>query len=117
MWPGYREPWPWGTVYAAHFLIEAQNAGHAVPEELRTSVLGYVRGLLNVSSDDRETLETQAYACYVLALAGKPERAVMSRLSEVVNAPRPMGMGSPGKPGSISPPPGWRRDGAIWRKD
>ena len=25
MWPAYREPWPWGSVYAAHFLIEAQN--------------------------------------------------------------------------------------------
>jgi uncharacterized protein YfaS (alpha-2-macroglobulin family) len=92
MWPGYNEPWPWGTVYAAHFLIEAHNAGHVVPEELRKSVLGYVRGLLNVSSDESETLETQAYACYVLALAGKPERAVMSRLSEIVNAPRSDGI-------------------------
>lgn len=97
MWPGYREPWPWGTVYAAHFLIEAQKAGHAVPEELRNSVLGYVRGLLNASSDDSETLETQAYACYVLALAGKPERAVMSRLSEVVSAPRLNGDGISGQ--------------------
>lgn len=88
MWPGYRDPWPWGTVYAAHFLIEAQNAGHPVPEEFRKNVLGYVRGLLNASSDDPEMLETQAYACYVVALSGKPERAVMSRLSEVVKTPR-----------------------------
>lgn len=97
MWPGYNEPWQWGTVYAAHFLIEAQNAGHAVPEEFRKSVLAYVRGLLNSSSDDPEMLETQAYACYVLALAGKPERAVMSRLAEVINAPRPDGVAIPGQ--------------------
>jgi uncharacterized protein YfaS (alpha-2-macroglobulin family) len=91
MWPAYREAWPWGTVYAAHFLIEAQNAGHPVPDEFRKSVLGYVHGLLNVSSDDGEMLETQAYACYVLALAGKPDRAAMNRLSEIVKSPRPEG--------------------------
>jgi uncharacterized protein YfaS (alpha-2-macroglobulin family) len=92
MWPAYREPWPWGTVYAAHFLIEARSAGHPVPDEFRKSVLGYVRGLLNASSDDREVLETQAYACYVLALAGTPDRAAMSRLSEIVKSPRPDGI-------------------------
>ncbi|HEY2585887.1 MAG TPA: MG2 domain-containing protein [Tepidisphaeraceae bacterium] len=91
MWPAYREPWPWGTVYAAHFLIEAQNAGHPVPEEFRKSVLGYVHGLLNVSSDESEMLETQTYACYVLALAGQPDRSAMSRLAEIVRSPRPVG--------------------------
>jgi uncharacterized protein YfaS (alpha-2-macroglobulin family) len=92
MWPAYRDPWPWGSVYAAHFLIEAQTAGHPVPEEFRKQLLAYVRNLLNQSSDDPQMLETQAYACYVLALAGKPERQVMSRLTEVVNTPRPDGM-------------------------
>ena len=96
MWPAYRDPWPWGSVYAAHFLIEAQNAGHAVPQEFRGGLLAYLRGLLNVSSDDPDMLETQAYACQVLALAGNPERAVMSRLSEVINAPRPDGVALPG---------------------
>jgi uncharacterized protein YfaS (alpha-2-macroglobulin family) len=97
MWPAYRDPWPWGSVYAAHFLVEAQAAGHAVPEEFRRQLLGYVRNLLSQSSDDAETLETQAYACYVLALAGKPERAAMSRLSEVVNTARPDGVALPGQ--------------------
>ncbi|HSU68197.1 MAG TPA: hypothetical protein VLJ39_15065, partial [Tepidisphaeraceae bacterium] len=82
---------------AAHFLIEAQNAGHPVPEEFRKQLLGYVRSLLNQSSDNPDVLETQAYACYVLALAGKPERAVMSRLAEVVNTPRPDGVVLPGQ--------------------
>jgi hypothetical protein len=91
MWPAYRDPWPWGTVYAAHFLIEAQTAGHPVPEEFRKQVLSYVRGLLNQSSDQPETVEIQAYACYVLALAGKPERPAMSRLSEIV---KPSGSGA-----------------------
>jgi uncharacterized protein YfaS (alpha-2-macroglobulin family) len=97
MWPAYREPWPWGSVYAAHFLIEAESAGHPVPEEFKKSLLGYVRNLLNASSDDPSILETQAYACYVLAMAGKPERAVMSRLTEIVNAPRTDGVVLPGQ--------------------
>jgi uncharacterized protein YfaS (alpha-2-macroglobulin family) len=88
MWPGYREPWPWGSVYAAHFLIEAAKAGQDVPQEFRRQLLAYVRNLLNQSGDDPEVLSTQAYACYVLALAGTPERAVMSRLADVANARR-----------------------------
>ena len=92
MWPAYREAWPWGSVYAAHFLVEAQAAGHHVPDEFRDQLLGYLRRLLNQGSDNPEVLETQAYACYVLALAGKPERPVMSRLSEMVRAPRSDGV-------------------------
>src|SRR6185312_1418064 len=84
MWPAYREPWAWGSVYAAHFLVEAEKAGFTVPAEFRKQLFGYLRNTLNQSSDNPEMLQTQAYACYVLALAGMPERAVMSRLAEVI---------------------------------
>ncbi len=87
MWPGQRAPWPWVSVYAAHFLVEAQNAGHDVPDDLRAHLMAYVRGLLNHSSDEPDELETQAYACYVLALAGKPDRAAMDRIGELVGKP------------------------------
>lgn len=97
MWPAYREPWPWGSVYAAHFLIEARKAGFEVPEEFNRQLLAYVRGLLNKGGDDPELLQAQAYACYVLALNGTPERAVMSRLGEVLNAPRPDKVEVPGE--------------------
>jgi uncharacterized protein YfaS (alpha-2-macroglobulin family) len=96
MWPGYREAWPWGSVYAAHFLIEAQRAGHDMPEDFRRQLLGYVRGLLNQSSDNPEVLSTQAYACYVLAISGSPERAVMSRLTDLANVDRTGKMDVPG---------------------
>jgi len=92
MWPGGREPWPWASVYAAHFLLEARAAGHAVPEEFTSHLLAYLRGLLNRSGDDAELLETQAYAAYVLALSGQPQRATMSRLTEVTAATKePLG--------------------------
>jgi uncharacterized protein YfaS (alpha-2-macroglobulin family) len=84
MWPAYREPWPWGSVYAAHFLVEAGKAGFAVPAEFKRQLLAYVRNTLSQSTDNPETVSVQAYACYVLALAGSPERPVMSRLAEVI---------------------------------
>ena len=87
MWPGARQSWPWASVYAAHFAVEARGAGHDVPDDLYDGLLGYARAMLARAGDDADTLETQAYACYVLALAGKPERAAMSRLGEVLNGP------------------------------
>ena len=43
MWPGGREPWPWASVYAAHFLVEAKAAGYEVPESSAITCCGYVR--------------------------------------------------------------------------
>jgi uncharacterized protein YfaS (alpha-2-macroglobulin family) len=86
MWPRGRESWPWGSVYAAHFLVEAEAAGHPVPDDFRQRLLGYLRRLLDQGGDGGELLETQAYACYVLAIAGKPERILMGRLNELANA-------------------------------
>ncbi len=84
MWPGERQDWPWGSLYAAHFLVEAQAAGYDVPEGLRDPLMAYIRNLLNAAESGPDTIELQAYAAYVLALSGKPQRPVMSRLSEVV---------------------------------
>jgi uncharacterized protein YfaS (alpha-2-macroglobulin family) len=85
MWPGERASWPWASVYAAHFVVEARAAGHAIPDDLFDGLLTYSRGTLARGGDDADLLETQAYACYVLALAGTPDRAAMSRLAEVLN--------------------------------
>jgi uncharacterized protein YfaS (alpha-2-macroglobulin family) len=83
MWPGSRESWPWASIYAAHFLAEARAAGHPVPEDFQKRLLTYVRSLLDRAGDDGNLLESQAYACYVLALSGKPDRAFMSRLGDL----------------------------------
>ena len=88
MWPGNHDTWPWASIYAAHFLLEAKAAGHKVPEGFTEQLLGYARHALNKTAIDAETFETQAYACFVLALAGKPDRSAMDRLSEVSRDPR-----------------------------
>jgi uncharacterized protein YfaS (alpha-2-macroglobulin family) len=87
MWAGERTPWPWGSVYAAHFLTEARAAGYDVPDDFYRHLLAYVRHLLDTGSDDATQLETQAYAAYVLAAAGKVERPILSRLTELARSP------------------------------
>ena len=81
------ENW-WATIYAAHFLIEAQKAGFDVDKSLLSTMLGYINNRLK----NRETVlywynrtfnrkiapEEVTYGLYVLALAGQPDVSVMN---------------------------------------
>ncbi len=87
MWSGGSDDWPWASVYASHFLTVARSAGYAVPDDFYNHLLAYVRHQLDQSPDATDGVEVQAYAAYVLSLAGKPERTAMSRLAELVAAP------------------------------
>jgi hypothetical protein len=81
-WPGtssYMGANVWATIYATHFMIEAQKAGFAVPTGLRKSNLSYLKTVASGKSYDAEC---RAYALYVLALAGSPDRSDMNRLRE-----------------------------------
>ena len=87
MWPGGSSEWPWGSVYGLYFFVEARAAGYPVPEVPMDRLATYVRGLLTSLDDDADRLELHAYACYALALAGKPERDTMRRLEELLKKP------------------------------
>ena len=81
-WPGtssYLGAHVWATTYATHFMVEAQKAGYAVPASLKKSNLSYLK---TVASGKNYDAEARAYACYVLALAGSPDRGAMNRLRE-----------------------------------
>ena len=81
------EDW-WATIYAAHFLIEAQKAGFDVDKSLTGTMLGYINSRLK----NRETItyyynrdqnrkivpKEVIYGLYVLALAGQPNVSVMN---------------------------------------
>ena len=77
MWPGTDCP-PWDrevSAYAAHFLMEANASGYAVPEHTLSRVKAMLRrwalgGATNLS----------AYACHTLALCGVPEKDKMLSL-------------------------------------
>jgi uncharacterized protein YfaS (alpha-2-macroglobulin family) len=68
----------WSSIYASHFLVEARRTGCAVSDRVYNRMIS---ALKRVSKDyhaaDRYNLQSVAYACYVLALAGEPNRNTM----------------------------------------
>ncbi len=90
MWPGGQNAWPWGSIYAAHFLVQARLSGYDVPDDFYNHLLTYVRHQLDDESDEPGHLEQRAYAGFVLSLAGKPDRAMLDRLTELSTAKDPL---------------------------
>jgi uncharacterized protein YfaS (alpha-2-macroglobulin family) len=93
-WIGQSEAYPWGSLYAADLLVEARKAGHEVPEDLLDSLLDYANTHLNSwarEKDDHGQVSRfgeAAYACYVLARAGKPSHTWMASLEEILRESR-----------------------------
>ncbi|MGQ9592562.1 MAG: alpha-2-macroglobulin family protein, partial [Planctomycetota bacterium] len=101
MWPGSSCPWPWGSIYAAHFLIEARAAGYPVPAAELDALLEYVRARAAAEEEGSETdLLERAYGLYVLALAEKPDLGTLDDLAAAAIAARESAAarGSPGSP-------------------
>ena len=83
MWPDSRDEDPWVSIYATHFLVEAKKAGFTVPEDRLSLALEYLRDQLDkVGKAGFAGPADRAYACQVLALAGKPEHGWVARLLE-----------------------------------
>jgi len=93
-WPGSTDPEDWSTAYAVHMLLDAKQAGYALPEDRLKEVLAWIdtraaayeRGL---GKYDRHSSiyydgQVQAYFHYVLALAGKGKKArILKLISEL----------------------------------
>jgi uncharacterized protein YfaS (alpha-2-macroglobulin family) len=87
-WPdGGEESW-WGSIYAAHFLLEAKKAGYAVNQKTLDHLLGYLKAKLqkretevlryNRNMSREIAAKGTAYSLYVLALAGEPQPSTMN---------------------------------------
>ncbi|MEM7040823.1 MAG: hypothetical protein AAF570_27925, partial [Bacteroidota bacterium] len=90
-WPGRSYASNWGSVYAAHFLVEAKKAGYDVSETVLNRLLTYLgrlaaeKGTYNyrrytngqLSQEVRARKEV-AYALYVLALADRGDLSLMN---------------------------------------
>jgi uncharacterized protein YfaS (alpha-2-macroglobulin family) len=83
-WPGQDNYYnTWANSYAGHFLVEAKAKGFEVPRELFNSWLRYTKGACQSwSSNKVNSAYGQAYALYVLALAGEADLSAMNRLKE-----------------------------------
>ena len=83
LWHGGRDPHPWGSIYATHFLVEARRAGYAVDDYVHDGALDYLSGMVrakpNYGSDEFERI---VYSLYVMARAERPDLGVMDFLRE-----------------------------------
>ena len=85
-WPGGTESDEWGSSYAGHFLLEAQERGYTVGEQMlqqwklfeRARATSWMPTTNNFYGGDL----TQAYRLYLLALAKSADPAAMNRLKE-----------------------------------
>ena len=93
-WPGGGyESW-WGSVYAAHFLYEAQRAGFEVDKSFYDKLLDYLITKLKTkemvwyyyNGTRRKIAHKEIpYSLYVLALAGKPQNSTMNYYKSNLN--------------------------------
>jgi len=85
-WPGQNESDEWGTNYAGHFLLEAQDRGYIVSESMMQQWKIYQRNKANLWMPTTTNFYggdlTQAYRLFLLALAKAPELGAMNRLKE-----------------------------------
>jgi hypothetical protein len=74
-WPGANNPYPYGSIYALHFLTLVKNGREFdLPAESMDALRRYVRSIaLDWSNDSPSALYQRAYAVYVLALGGNLE--------------------------------------------
>ena len=90
MWPGAAETANWAGTYAIHFLVEAKAAGNEVPAERLDAALNWLKMQLDApvqneagASGWEEEMSRRAYACFVLARAGRPHLGWTARLREL----------------------------------
>jgi uncharacterized protein YfaS (alpha-2-macroglobulin family) len=86
-WPGESTADDWCSVYAGHFVIEAERKGFTLPTGMRSRWLDSQRRAsrdwsMNARQgwDSGHLQQLQAYRSYVMALAGAPDLGAMNRL-------------------------------------
>lgn len=87
-WPSGNRSDDWGSSYGGHFLVEAKNAGYAVPERMLSNWIKFQKNMARSWSANSQTdrgyisysSENQAYRLFTLARAGSPDLAALNRL-------------------------------------
>lgn len=88
-WPGADEIHPWGTVYGGLALVQASRIdGLKVDQDKLDRLLNYLREMVRGETDAPDwysgaaVTNTEAFAAYLLAVAGEPEPSAHTRLFE-----------------------------------
>ncbi len=78
-WPGGDQVTEWGSIYAAHFLMEARKAGYSVPERVYRKSISFLKNRARKSAENVDAeLDLRSYALYALSVAGQPDKSSMN---------------------------------------
>ena len=85
-WQGAGEADDWGSSYALHFVLKAEQMGYEIPIGLKSGLITFQQREAkhwNYYSDNLNYADQQqVYRLYTLALAGSPDLALMNRIKE-----------------------------------
>ena len=85
-WPGSMTTSSWGTTYAMHFLLLAEQKGYLLPAGFKKKLVSYQSKNSSApggSGDYQPDYDLQqAYRLFTLALAGQPNLSAMNRMIE-----------------------------------
>lgn len=91
LWSAEEAAQPWLSAYATDVLLRARKAGAEVPAPVLEQALGWLASEVAQPPTDPDETAAQAYALYVLALAGKaPAGAVRVAAAAVADEPTPL---------------------------
>ncbi len=81
LWPEGTEADLFSSLYATHFLVEAQRAGYVVDSYLQENALAFASAQVRAKPQyGQDELERMVYALYVLARAGQGDLGAMDQL-------------------------------------
>lgn len=88
-WPGAGRTDDFVSVYAMHFLTDADALGFPVPSQVRSTGLDYLRRIAGQQPRAGQRAFVQAYAAYVMTRNGKVTTNYLTRLQEYLEKERP----------------------------
>lgn len=81
-WPGDWKSNPWGTAYAASFLVRAKKAGYTIDKRFVDPLLDYIELSLKKTENAEADDNLRALLCNVLATFGRPSESWMNHLAD-----------------------------------
>ncbi len=91
LWSSNGDAEPWLTAYATDVLLRARKASAPVPEPMLDHALGWLANEVAAPPSSPQDYAAQAYALYVLALAGKaPAGAIRVAAVDLASEPTPL---------------------------
>jgi uncharacterized protein YfaS (alpha-2-macroglobulin family) len=85
-WASSSEPHDFASVYITHFMTDAKDLRLAVPEDMLSAGLGYLRELAGRQTGSLNDARLRAYAIYILTQNGIVTTNYLTNLHEWLNA-------------------------------